>query len=97
MAHFDHSLSGLEAIITGGTDGIGRETVKALALKGASVTFLGRDKAKGDAVINACRAAGAHSVRFFPCDLSRQGSIHSVADTILKFVPKIDILVNNAG
>lgn len=91
------SLKGLEAIVTGGTDGIGRETAIALARMGAGVTILGRDKARGDQVIDKCRAAGSHNVRFLTCDLSSQASIHETSKTILKFVPHINILVNNAG
>jgi NAD(P)-dependent dehydrogenase (short-subunit alcohol dehydrogenase family) len=90
-------LEGLEAIVTGGTDGIGRETAIALTGMGASVTILGRDKAKADAVIEACRAQGRHSIRSFACDLSSQVSIHEAAKQILKIVPRIHILVNNAG
>lgn len=91
------SLRGLEAVVTGGTDGIGRETAIALAKMGASVTILGRDKIKGDQVIEKCRTAGADSIRFVKSDLSSRASIQDTAKTILQFVPRINILVNNAG
>jgi NAD(P)-dependent dehydrogenase (short-subunit alcohol dehydrogenase family) len=91
------SLRGLEAVVTGGTDGIGRETAIALAKMGASVTILGRDKVKGDQVIEKCRTAGADSIRFVKSDLSSRASIQDTAKTILQFVPRINILVNNAG
>lgn len=91
------SLRGREAVVTGGTDGIGRETAIALAKLGASVTILGRDKVKGDQVIDKCRAAGADNVRFVKSDLSSQVSIQDTARTLLQFVPRIHILVNNAG
>jgi NAD(P)-dependent dehydrogenase (short-subunit alcohol dehydrogenase family) len=91
------SLRGLEAVVTGGTDGIGRETAFALAKMGAGVTILGRDKTRADQVIDKCRAAGANNVRFMRCDLSSQVSVQETARAILQFVPHINILVNNAG
>jgi retinol dehydrogenase 14 len=91
------SLRGQEAVVSGGTDGIGRETAIALAKMGASVTILGRDKTKGDQVIEKCRAAGADNIRFVKSDLSSRSSIQDTAKTILQFVPRINILVNNAG
>jgi NAD(P)-dependent dehydrogenase (short-subunit alcohol dehydrogenase family) len=91
------SLRGREAVVTGGTDGIGRETAIALARMGASVTILGRDKVKGDQVIEKCRAAGADNIRFVKSDLANRASIHEAAKTLLQFVPRIHILVNNAG
>jgi retinol dehydrogenase 14 len=97
MEKLQPSLRGREAVVTGGTDGIGRETAIALAKMGASVTILGRDKAKGDQVIDKCRAAGADNVRFLKSDLSSQVSIQDTAKAILQFVPRIHILVNNAG
>jgi NAD(P)-dependent dehydrogenase (short-subunit alcohol dehydrogenase family) len=91
------SLRGLEAVVTGGTDGIGRETAIALAKMGASVTILGRDKIKGDQTVDKCRTAGADNVRFVKSDLSSRASIQETAKTLLQFVPRINILVNNAG
>ena len=41
-------LAGRRAIVTGGTSGIGLETVLALVGAGASVIFTGRDAARGE-------------------------------------------------
>ena len=40
-------------LVTGGTDGIGKETVRALAGQGAAVTVVARNKAKADALAEA--------------------------------------------
>lgn len=92
------NLKGWEIVVTGGTGGIGRETARALAAMGATVTILGRDQKKGDSLIEDIRRQSqSGSVRFLGCDLSSLTSMQSVAATISKFVPRIDVLVNNAG
>lgn len=55
-------------LVTGGTDGIGRETVLQLARKGARVLVHGRDKEKSDQVIaDINRETGNEKARFVPC------------------------------
>jgi NAD(P)-dependent dehydrogenase (short-subunit alcohol dehydrogenase family) len=44
-------LSGVSAVVTGGTSGIGRATAVALARLGAHVAVVGRDKDRGDEVV----------------------------------------------
>jgi len=85
-------------IVTGGTDGIGKATVRALIAQGAAVTIVARTKAKADAVIAELKKdmPGA-TLRFVPCDLASQKSIRAAAAEILATHPRIDVLVNNAG
>ncbi len=85
-------------IVTGGTDGIGKETVRALVAQGAAVTIVARNKAKADTLIAALkRDTPAAALRFVACDLSSQASIRTAAAEILATHPRIDVLVNNAG
>ena len=85
-------------LVTGGTDGIGRETVRALAGQGAAVTIVARNRAKADALIAELkRETPGAALRFVPCDLSSQASIRAAAAEILATHPRIDVLVNNAG
>jgi NAD(P)-dependent dehydrogenase (short-subunit alcohol dehydrogenase family) len=55
-------LSGKIALITGGSSGLGQETARALAEKGAEVILTARDVAKGDAVTAEVEAGAATSV-----------------------------------
>jgi multimeric flavodoxin WrbA len=55
-------LSGKTIVFTGGTDGIGRVAVEMLYQMGASVVLLGRNEAKGEAVIRELVTAGATGV-----------------------------------
>lgn len=50
-------LTGKVALITGGSSGLGQETARVLASRGAEVILTTRDVAKGEAVVAAIRAA----------------------------------------
>jgi len=77
------------ALITGGTAGIGLACARLMAHEGASVIITGRDAERGKAA-----AAGIDgSVRFFQADLS---DIESVKSLVAQ-VGDVDILVNNAA
>lgn len=85
-------------IVTGGTDGIGKATVKALVAQGAAVTIVARNKAKADALAwELKRDAPGAVVRFVQCDLFSRKSIDAAGAELLASHPRIDVLVNNAG
>ncbi|MEE4284530.1 MAG: SDR family NAD(P)-dependent oxidoreductase [Mariniphaga sp.] len=85
---------------TGGTSGLGREAVLALALNGAKVVVIARNKAKGDELLKTFHAKQANSkgeIQLIECDLS---SINSIQTAVNKFKianKRLDILVNNAA
>ncbi len=84
------------AIVTGGTQGIGRATALRLAAEGAKVVVCARGQAGVDDTTGAIRAAGgqAHGVT---ADVSRVEDVERVIATTLGAYGGIDILVNNAG
>jgi len=92
------SASGKTIIVTGGTDGIGAATVRALAGQGAHVVIVGRNRAKAENLI-ADIAGKSHGAKlgFVQCDLSSLASIRAAGAEILASQPRIDVLVNNAG
>lgn len=47
----DRDLTGETIVITGGSDGIGKETVKVLSSKGCKIVFGARDKFKSQKVV----------------------------------------------
>lgn len=91
-------MNGKTCIITGSTDGFGKETAIGLARQGARVIMVGRNPAKTAAAVAEVKAAsGNESIEFALADLSSQASIRTLAAELLERCPRIDVLVNNAG
>lgn len=92
------SLTGKEIVVTGATDGIGKVTARELAKAGASLTIVGRNAAKGEAVVAELRRAAGHDrVAFVAGDLANQKGVRAAAAAIKSRLKKLDVLVNNAG
>ena len=88
-------LSGQTAIVTGGSRGIGRATVEALARAGASVVFsFHRHRAAAEEVVER---AGADRVTAVRADVSRPRDADRLVAAARRRHHRIDILVNNAG
>ncbi|GAC1539469.1 MAG: SDR family oxidoreductase [Myxococcales bacterium] len=91
-------LSGKTALITGATQGIGKETAFALARKGARVGIVGRDRLRTEAVADAIRAqADGALVDIFVADLSLLRATRRLAEEVKQRYPRLEVLVNNAG
>lgn len=91
------SYAGKTVLVTGSTDGLGRELALALAADGAHVIVHGRNAERGQAVVDEIRAAGKGSARFHAADFATMQTVRDFADDIAKEYPKLDLLVNNAG
>jgi len=90
--------TGRIAVVTGANTGIGFETARMLAQKGAHVVLACRTPEKGEAAalrIAATRPVG--SATFAPLDLSDLDSVAAFASAIAAAHPRLDLLVNNAG
>lgn len=91
------NYAGKTALVTGSTDGLGRELARALAAEGAHVIVHGRNVERGEALVAEIAASGKGSARFYPADFASMQAVRSFAGTIAADYPKLDLLVNNAG
>lgn len=90
--------TGRTAVVTGANGGLGLETAKALAAKGARVVMAVRDQAKAaDAERQIREHAPDASLEIVALDLGDQASVQDAAATIAEAHPVVDLLVNNAG
>jgi NAD(P)-dependent dehydrogenase (short-subunit alcohol dehydrogenase family) len=91
-------LEGELVLVTGGSGGLGAETARALASKGARVVITARDVAKGEEVARKIRVStGNHSIEVEELELGSLASIRAFADRFLARHDAVQILVNNAG
>ncbi|MEO1023275.1 MAG: SDR family oxidoreductase [Bacteroidota bacterium] len=85
-------------VVTGGNSGIGYETAKAMAAKGAYVILVCRNEEKGQAARSMImEQTQNHGVDVCLCDFSIQHDIHKAADVICSRFKTIDVLINNHG
>ena len=92
----DLELKGKVAIVTGGSQGIGRATALRLAAEGASVVIAARGRELLEEVAAEIRAAGG-SVAAVQADVSRAEDCTRLVAEAVKAFGRLDILVNNAG
>jgi NAD(P)-dependent dehydrogenase (short-subunit alcohol dehydrogenase family) len=86
------------AVITGANTGLGFETARVLAARGASVVLAVRDTDKGKAAAaRIAAAAPGATVTVQPLDLASLESVRAAAAGLRARHPAIDLLVNNAG
>ena len=92
------SLAGKTVLITGSTDGLGRQVALLAARVGARVLLHGRDRAKGEAVRTEIRAAsGNDAIELFVADLASLDQVRALGAEILASERRLDVLINNAG
>lgn len=91
------SLEGKVAIVTGATSGIGLDTARVLALKGAKVYMAARSLKKLEATKARLEEETGKEVLMLECDLNDLDSVQKAAKHFLQNEKKLDILINNAG
>ena len=85
-------------LITGSSDGIGKETACLLAERGARVILHGRTPERLEAAAREVdRRSGHWPVGQELADLSRLSEVRSLATRLLDQYPRLDVLINNAG
>ena len=91
-------LSGKTAFVTGGYSGLGQETARAMAARGAHVIIAGRDLSKADAAAASIRDAVPDAqVDTIRCDLASLEAVRACGSEARERFERIDLLINNAG
>jgi NAD(P)-dependent dehydrogenase (short-subunit alcohol dehydrogenase family) len=84
-------------LITGSTDGLGRELARQLGSTGAHIIIHGRNKARGDSVVDEITREGKGSARFYAADFASLKQVRALGQAIIRDYQRLDILINNAG
>ncbi|TCP59247.1 3-oxoacyl-[acyl-carrier-protein] reductase [Tumebacillus sp. BK434] len=84
------------AIITGGANGIGKETAILFAQNGAKVILADFDETNGALAVEELRGLGAEA-HFVKADVSSSEDVEQIVAAALEKFGRVDILVNNAG
>jgi NAD(P)-dependent dehydrogenase (short-subunit alcohol dehydrogenase family) len=91
-------MDGKVVLVTGSTDGIGKQTAYNLASKGAIVLMHGRNPSRGESVLEEIRrTTGNTNLQFFQAELSSIKSIQKLSDQVKESHDRLDVLINNAG
>jgi NAD(P)-dependent dehydrogenase (short-subunit alcohol dehydrogenase family) len=84
-------------LITGSTDGLGRDVARRLAATGAHIIVHGRNHERGREVVAEIEREGIGSASFYAADLASLDQTREFAGRILRDHDRLDVLVNNAG
>jgi NAD(P)-dependent dehydrogenase (short-subunit alcohol dehydrogenase family) len=85
-------------LITGATDGIGKQAAKELAKMGAKIVLVGRNEEKCIRSVEEVSTFGGNSsVNYLLADLSSMGEVKKLAEEFRSKYDRLDVLINNAG
>ncbi len=91
------SLAGKVALVTGSTDGLGKEVARQLGALGAFVIVHGRNQERGEEVVRTIRTAGRGDAVFHRADFASLAAVAGFAEHILETYDRLDLLINNAA
>jgi NAD(P)-dependent dehydrogenase (short-subunit alcohol dehydrogenase family) len=93
----DLDLKGNVALVTGGSEGIGRATAQAFGREGASVVICARRTDVLEAAAREVAAATGSEIVPVPADVTRTKDVERAVNAAVDRFGRLDILVNNAG
>lgn len=91
-------LTGQRALVTGGSSGLGTETARALASKGAEVIIAARNMEKAEEVrAQIAQTTGNDNIHIETLELASLSAIRDFAARFLAKYDRLNLLINNAG
>lgn len=92
------NITGKTIIVTGASEGIGKEIALALAKKGANIALVARSRENLGSVLNEVSTLGSKNSKIYMCDLAKPAEIKSTTKQIITdYGHNLIGLVNNAG
>src|SRR3977135_4519439 len=93
----DLKLNGKTALVTGGSEGIGKGIARALAQEGVDVAICARRKEPLEAAAAEIAKETRRKIVPLTCDLSKDADTRNFVEQGHKALGRVDIMVNNAG
>ncbi|MCH8036782.1 MAG: SDR family NAD(P)-dependent oxidoreductase, partial [Proteobacteria bacterium] len=91
-------MQGKTCLVTGANTGIGKETARELAARGAQVIMVCRNREKGEAALgDIVETTGNENVVLLLADLASLEQVRSLGAQVNRDYPRLDVLINNAG
>jgi NAD(P)-dependent dehydrogenase (short-subunit alcohol dehydrogenase family) len=90
------TVQGKTVLVTGSTDGVGRYVAGRLGADGARILVHGRDRARGEALVDEIGKAGGEAL-FLKADLASLADVRGLAEAVRRETDGLDVLINNAG
>lgn len=85
------------AVVTGASDGIGKEVCLRLAKEGVSLALIARNEERLNEVKKECLELGSPEVNLYVCDISKKLEVEKTINQIIVDFDSVDILLNIAG
>jgi NADP-dependent 3-hydroxy acid dehydrogenase YdfG len=92
----NQAIEGKVVLITGGSTGIGAETARRLAARGAKVAIAARRKDRLDEIVTEIADQGG-SAKAYALDVTDKRQVEAVVAAIVAEFGQLDVLINNAG
>lgn len=84
-------------VVTGASDGIGKQIALRLAKESSKLALIARDKTRLDEVGKEAKKLGAIDVKTYTCDIRQTDKLETTIKSIISDFGEVDILINNAG
>ena len=91
------NISGQLAMITGGSEGIGRALAFRLAKEGCRIAIVNRNLKKGQKTAEEIHRKFKVDVKAFQCDVSKREDVRRLKGEVKNSLGTVDLLINNAG
>jgi len=91
------NLNSKIVVITGASDGIGKQIALRLAKDGVQLALIARDEKRLEEVCQQSKQLGALNAKYYVCDIRQTDKLENVVSSIIADLGNIDILINNAG